>query len=445
MRRILCLMLSLLLLCLPALSEQQTLSLNARGPEVKAMQQRLILLGLLKDKADGIYGQRTQQAVLDLQRYLQAQGEDVPLSGTLDGKTGTLMQDDYAMRGLLDLKLLDKGRRVSELQTLLYDIRLLDDLPDGDFGQKTEAAVKALQEILIRQGFAGVTASGIADHPTRMALQGDLHPLGLRIPQVFDDRQPQALTGEDLYAKAALLIDLDSGQILLDKDADQRLYPASTTKIMTLLLALECLRPDQQVTIPREAADVPKDSSLVPVSPGEKMSADDLLHGLMLRSGNDAANAIAVLCAGSVEQFVQRMNARATALGLSGTHFVNPHGYHDPDHYTTARDLALLTRHALRQDGFQRIIRHTSHVLAATAMRPQQMIEVNTDLFKQASPYYYAGAYGVKSGYTRSAGFCYVGCAEKDGRQLLAVILNCRTRNQGWTDMGRLFNHGFAK
>lgn len=446
MRRILCLLLALVMLSATALMEAPAvLKPGDRGGAVKALQQRLIELGLLQDKADGLYGPKTQQAVLALQQQLLRQGEAVETTGTADPDTLRLMADDYVMRALLDLKPGDKGKRVSALQTQLYDLRFLSSLPDGDYGQQTEAAVRALQEQLKRQSFAGVEASGVADHITRMALAGDPSLLGLRLPQVFDEAKPATLTGEDLYARAAILVDLGSGRTLLDKASQERFYPASTTKIMTLLLALESLPPDRVLTIPAEAGEVPKDSSLVPVHPGEQMTADDLFHGLMLRSGNDAANALAVLCAGSVEAFVSQMNARARALKLQQTHFTNPHGYHDAEHYSSARDLALLTKAALQQEAFQRIIRHTSHALAPTKLRPQLYIEVNTDLFKPASPFFYGGAYGVKSGYTRSAGFCYVGCAEKDGRTLLAVILNCRTRNQGWTDMKRLFDLGFAQ
>ena len=222
------------------------------------------------------------------------------------------------------------------------------------------------------------------------------------------------------------------------------MYPASTTKIMTLLLALEKLPPERLVKVPQEAAEVPKDSSLTPVMPGEEMPALDLFYGLMLRSGNDAANALAVLSSGSVAAFVQEMNGRAAQLGMRDSHFMNPHGYHDREHYSSAADMALLARYALGRPGFLEIISRQEHVMQKTARRGATMIRVNTDLFQPASPFYYEGAFGVKSGYTRAAGFCYVGCAKREGRTLLAVVMNCRTRDQAWTDMGRLFNLGFA-
>ena len=213
---------------------------------------------------------------------------------------------------------------------------------------------------------------------------------------------------------------------------------------MTLLLALERGGLDQEITIPACAADVPKDSSLVPVYEGEQMPFLDLLYGLIIRSGNDAANAVAELCAGSVDAFVARMNARAYELGMTGTHFVNPHGYHDPDHYTTARDLATLTRQGLTDPTFCQIVTCLRYALPATSKRGELVIENAYEIFKPDSPFYIEGAAGVKSGYTSRAGFCYVGAAQRNGQTLIAVILDAPTRNRAWTDLKRLFAYGFA-
>ncbi|NLA53900.1 MAG: D-alanyl-D-alanine carboxypeptidase, partial [Clostridiales bacterium] len=250
-------------------------------------------------------------------------------------------------------------------------------------------------------------------------------------------------TPDDLYAKSAILIDMQTGRVLLSKDTDAKRYPASTTKIMTLLLALENMNLNQTVTIPGAASAVPKDSSLVPVYPGEVMPLRDLLCGLMLRSGNDAANAVAVLTSGSLESFVTLMNKKAAELGMTGTVFTNPHGYHDKEHYTTAGDLAKLSLYALQNPAFRDIITATSYTMQATSRRPELLIKVNTDLFNPLSRFYYAPAFGIKSGFTRAAGFCYVGSAAKDGRLLLAIVLGGRTRYQAWTDITRLFQAGF--
>ena len=166
-----------------------------------------------------------------------------------------------------------------------------------------------------------------------------------------------ALDDPDLNAQSALLVDELTGEVLFSKNSRVRMYPASTTKIMTLLLALESDIPlDSQVTIPQEAADIPEGSSVIPVKPGDETSFRDLLCGFMLSSGNDGANAVAVLVDGSIEAFVAHMNARAAELGCEGTHYVNAHGYHDAEHYTTAQDLATIARTAMTNPAFRQIV-----------------------------------------------------------------------------------------
>ena len=158
---------------------------------------------------------------------------------------------------------------------------------------------------------------------------------------------PARFPPDHLYAQTAVLIDAETGDVLFDKDSLVRMYPASTTKMMTLLLALESDIPlDQEIVIPEVAENVPSDSSLVPVYEGERMTFQDLLYGTMLHSGNDGANAIAYLVGGSIAQFVDMMNERAAQIGCTGTHFSNAHGYHDETHYSTAHDLASSPRRA---------------------------------------------------------------------------------------------------
>ena len=143
------------------------------------------------------------------------------------------------------------------------------------------------------------------------------------------------------------------------------MYPASTTKVMTLLLALESgISMDTTIVIPQQANQVPADSSLVPVFPGDVMTFRDLLYGFMLTSGNDGANAVAVLVSGNVESFVDRMNKRAEELGCEGTHFANPHGYHDENHYSTALDLARITSEAVKLDAFRKIVSAPSYTMS---------------------------------------------------------------------------------
>ncbi len=445
MRRLISLLLLICLMTSTALAQTDTLSEGSRGAAVKTLQQRLITLKFLSGGADGIYGRQTSQAVQRFQQHLQEQGYQITADGIAGAETLRLVYDDEAAGDLLNLKSGDSGTRVRELQGQLYDLHLLDSLPDGVYGANTAQAVREFQGLLVQSGIAGATQSGVADALTRKYLAGDMKALSIPLPQNFDDEQPANLTADHLYAKAAILIDAGTGQLLLQKEANTRMYPASTTKILTALLALEKMDIEDLVTLPKETNDTPANSSLVPVYWGEKMSMKDLLHGLMLRSGNDAANAIAVLHSGSTEAFAQVMNTKAQALGMQGSHFTNAHGYHDQEHYTTAADLARLALAALRNEHFRQIISVTDYTLQKTSLRKELPIKVSTEMLDPQSPFYYKEAFGIKSGYTSAAGFCYVGAAQKDGRLLLAVVLNDRTRNQAWTDMARLFNLGFAK
>ena len=264
----------------------------------------------------------------------------------------------------------------------------------------------------------------------------------------YDMNAPENLVPEHLYAQSALLIDEDSGETLFSKNARVRMYPASTTKIMTLLLGLESgISLDEQVTIPAEAGDVPEGSSVIPVKPGDVMSWRDLLYSFMLSSGNDGANAIAVLADGSIEAFVAHMNARAQELGLEGTHYVNAHGYHDADHYTTAQDLATLSRYAMRDATFRDVVRQPTWTITVTRggeTKSAEIISRNT-LLQKGEKYYYADCTGIKTGHHGKAGWCFVGSAERDGMRLICVVLDCAGEMDKWYDAARLFEYGFTR
>ena len=267
-------------------------------------------------------------------------------------------------------------------------------------------------------------------------------------PEDYDKKLPQMLEADHLYAEAAVLMDAISGRVLFTKNPTERMYPASTTKIMTLMLALESgIELNTPVVIPQQAAKIPRDSTLVPVFPGDQMTFGDLLYGFMLASGNDAANAIAVLVAGSTEAFVDRMNDRARQLGCEGTHFVNAHGYHDSEHYTTAMDLARMTQAALRIDMFRQITACPRYTM--TIRREGEIItptRANSNvLLNDESRYYYEDCIGVKTGTHSMAGNCFVGAAERDGVRLVSVVLKCPQSNEKWTDTIRLFDYGYTR
>jgi len=267
-------------------------------------------------------------------------------------------------------------------------------------------------------------------------------------PADYNKNLPMLLTGGHLNAHAAVLLDAMTGDVLFRKNANERMYPASTTKIMTLMLALESgIALDVPVIIPQQAAQIPSDSTLVPVFPGDQLSFRDLLYGFMLSSGNDGANAVAVLVAGSLEAFVTRMNERASQLGCRNTHFANAHGYHDDAHYTTAEDLALITQEAMKSDLFRTIVtcpEYTLKVVRSGEVVTPRVINTNL-MIKSDSRYYYKDCIGVKTGTHSRAGNCFVGAAERDGIRMISVVLNCPQSNQKWVDTIRLFDYGYTQ
>lgn len=442
MKRLLCLVLVLCLL--PAVSLAKGLSQGSQGKKVLSLQNRLIALGQNAGNPDGIYGVQTTAAVKEAQRLLAEAGYSVSITGNADEETLRLLFDPDAEEALLTLRFGCKGSRVTQLQNRLIDLKLLLGMADGDFGSRTRNAVTLFQQKMTDLGVEGLETDGAATPKLMELLMSDLSLYGFDAPIYFDQTQPLSLTEADLYSASCILLDAPTGEVLFSLQPDEQLYPASTTKILTLLTALRHGNLDQTVTIPKSAADIPSDSSIVPIYPGETMTLRDLLYGLMIRSGNDAANAIAELCAGNVEDFVGEMNALAQEIGMNHSHFVNPHGYHDENHYSTARDLAYAARLGLTDPLFCEIVTCLQYTMPATKKRDAWLIENTNEIFNPSSAYFIPGAAGVKSGYTSLAGFCYVGAAQRNGRTLIAVILNAPGRNRGWLDLSKLFEYGFA-
>ncbi len=236
-----------------------------------------------------------------------------------------------------------------------------------------------------------------------------------------------------LSAKSAILIDADSGKVLYEKNAHARMGMASTTKIMTALTVVRLTSLDATVSIPREA--VGTEGSSVYLCEGEKMTVEQLLYALLLASANDAAVALAVFCSGSVEAFADDMNAYARELGLSDTNFSNPHGLDDEMHYTTAYDLALISKKALENDTVKRIVSTYKATLPFEG-EPDRRLVVNHNKLLHS----YDGAIGVKTGYTKSTGRCLVSAAEREGLTLIAVTLNAP---DDWRDHSAMLDHGF--
>jgi len=235
-------------------------------------------------------------------------------------------------------------------------------------------------------------------------------------------------------AKAACLVELHSGRVLYEHNADAPLPMASTTKVMTALLALEQARLSEPVTCSDTAFGVPGTSIYLGI--GETLTMEEMLQGLMLASGNDAATAIAEHIGGTVEGFADLMNARALALGAANTHFANPHGLPGGNHYTSARDLARIACEAMRLPDFRRIVSTQRASIPWAGRDYSRQLRNKNRLLGE-----YPGATGIKTGYTRAAGRCLVFGAQRDGLEIVGVVLGC----PGWFDVAEeLMDAAFA-
>lgn len=197
--------------------------------------------------------------------------------------------------------------------------------------------------------------------------------------QCFRIRSDIFLFGGEITTNAVLLVDADSGEVLFSKNADEQIYPASTTKLMTALLTIENASLDDEVTVGDEVTGFPSGSSLLGMTSGETLTIRDLLHGIFLVSGNDAASALAVHIGGTQEQFVDMMNARAQELGMTHTNFVNPHGIKDDNHYTTASDMALLAREVLKHEELVSIASTETYTIPANEEHSEDRELENTN------------------------------------------------------------------
>ena len=250
----------------------------------------------------------------------------------------------------------------------------------------------------------------------------------------------------DINAESAILIDEDTGKVLYEKSAYEKREPASTTKIMTALLTLEHCKLDDVATVTSEAiTSVPSGYSSDLLKMGEELTIKDLLYALLLPSSNEAANVLAIHVAGSIDSFASMMNTRAVELGCKNTHFMNPNGVHDDNHYTTAYDLAVIAREAMKNDTFRQIVSTASYTLPSTNKysRIDRTLITTNDLIKKQSDNYYEYAVGIKTGFTTPAKNCLISSASKDGKNLISVVLKASTDANRYNDTKTLFNYGF--
>ena len=228
-------------------------------------------------------------------------------------------------------------------------------------------------------------------------------------------------------AQKAIMIDAGTGRVLYEKNADQQALIASTTKIMTALIVCEQCNVLDRVRIPKEAVGI--EGSSMYLQEGEVLTIQELLYGLMLHSGNDAAVALAIYCGGTVEGFAQLMNDKAHRLGMNNTHFENPNGLDSPGHYSTARDMALLSSYAMKNPIFAKTVSTKQITVGSRCLQNHNKLLWRVE-----------GADGIKTGYTKAAGRILVSSAVRNGRRLIVVTMNAP---DDWRDHHLLLNDGF--
>lgn len=247
-------------------------------------------------------------------------------------------------------------------------------------------------------------------------------------------------SGEDIGVSAgqAILINGENGKVMYEKCADEKAYPASTTKIMTALITLEVLREndslmEQEIEVPECAQGV--EGSSIYLKSGEKISIEDLLYGLMLVSGNDAATALAEIIGGTQENFVEMMNEKAKSLGCKNTHFANPSGLFDEEHYTTARDMAIISMEAMKDPTFRKIVGSTSRQAA------RENSDYCTFHNKNKTVFEYKGGTGIKIGYTQNSGRTLVASSKRGDDSMICVVMSAP---DWFEDAYRLMDYGYV-
>jgi len=268
----------------------------------------------------------------------------------------------------------------------------------------------------------------------------------------YDPEKPEELTPDQLYAKSAILIEASTGEVIMEKNADQIMYPASTTKILTVLLGIMMGDMGQTVTMTESAMVYEEGVSEIDLDVGETINFGDLLYATMVRSGNEGANLIAEVISGNQYTFVELMNSFAQLNGCTNTHFANPNGLHDDNHYSTVRDMAKISQLAMQNDIFRKIAATYTYTLPRSNLRRSRLLtgastnwlNPNQEVTEDSSSTFYPYAIGIKTGFHNRAGYCSVGAAERDGVELISVVFY--TSNSGrWSDSRKLMEYGFSQ
>lgn len=276
-------------------------------------------------------------------------------------------------------------------------------------------------------------------------------PLAQGVLTVYAD-EPSSQSGSkeeiqtpSIVSESGVIMEVETGQILFQKNKDKQMQPASITKIVTAIVALESgISLDEKITVSQNAVNsVPRSSTHIALDVGETLPLRDALYALMLQSANDAAVCIAEHVAGTTEQFVEKMNDLAKKVGAVNTHFTNPHGLIDHNHYTSAGDMALLTQYALQNAQFTEIFSTITYEAEPTNKQPEKRIWSNQNDMIKNTTYKYEGAFGGKLGYTEEALYTIVTAAKRNGRTLICVCMKSDPYVQQYQDASALLDFGF--
>lgn len=273
----------------------------------------------------------------------------------------------------------------------------------------------------------------------------------------FTSKSLAADEGEfSIDSPAGILMDLSTGKVLYEKNMNEKKYPASLTKVLTAIVVLENCQLDELATVSYNAVmSLSSGYVTANLQMGEELTVEQLLYVLMVGSSNDAAIVLAEHISGSQEEFANLMNKKAEEIGCLNSHFVNPNGVHNKDHYSTAYDLALIAKYAMQNEEFRKLVSTTSYKLPATAKyeREDRLFTTTNSLLivnnnGRADNYYYKYATGIKTGFTTPAGNCLIASSNKDGFELLTVVLGSGQNSEGlsqrYLDTISMFNHGYA-
>lgn len=259
------------------------------------------------------------------------------------------------------------------------------------------------------------------------------------------EAEPSSPEGPELFSETAVLIDADSGQVLFEKQMNKKMFPASITKILTALLAIENGRPDQRITMSERAVfSIERGSSHIALDMDEQITLDQAIFGISIASGNDAANGIAECIGGTLEGFAEMMNKRAVEAGAINSNFVNAHGLPDDSHVTTAYDMGMIMRACIQEPEFLRYFSEKLYEIPPTNKQPETRFLNNANCLINGS-IECEGVIASKTGYTNAAGNTLVSAATRNGRTLVAVVMKSNGKNEKFDDTNALFDYGFEE